>query len=375
MEQQLMKFLLSLSLRLMLWLYFPLIALLCLGLMTLVIYMICLLATSWEYWYLLWPIAFCLVPLVQFLWPIGMALLFKREKDAMELELPRDFLREVYDLVRDVAQQWDLPPPQEIRLSAASAAHVYEGENRRRILVLGGVIVAAFPREALAGVVAHELAHFAAGDTGLSRAAARRGLLMAVFEFYFRRQLVSYINPLVWLLFLYHLVFRLLYCAHSRSQEYAADAYSVDQAGKENAAASLIYLSVTENLPWANLGNIIETIVRSGEPLSRVFAEQAERARSTSPEEWQTALKKALKENTGVFDSHPSLKDRLKAMGVSSKKALKLALDQTGEPVSTLIPQWARIEERLSDQLIGPYREYYLQKMEVAQILRHRPSS
>jgi Zn-dependent protease with chaperone function len=364
----------SFFLRLLLWLYFPFIAGLCIGLITLVILMLYLLVTDFrEYWILLWGVLFCLIPLGQFLWPIGRALLIPRHKDQMELQLPRDFLRGLYDLVGKVAREWRLPTPHDIRLSADSAAHVYHDNDGQRILVLGGVIVAAFPRQVLAAVVAHELAHLKAGDTRLSRAAAKRGLLMAVFEFYFRRQLVSFVNPLVWVLFLYHLLFRLLYFAHSRGQEYAADAYAVDQAGKDNAAAALIYLSVTEKLPWAKLGNIIESVVKNGEPLSRVFAEQAERARLTSPDEWQTALKKALKETTGVFDSHPSLKDRLRAMGVSSKKALKLALDQTGEPVSTLIPQWDKIEEQLSNRLIGPYREYYLQKMEVAQILLGRP--
>jgi Zn-dependent protease with chaperone function len=291
----------------------------------------------------------------------------------MELQLPRDFMKGLYDLVSKVAKDWRLPAPDDIRLSADSAAHVYHDDYGDRILVLGGVIVAAFPREVLAAVVAHELGHFKAGDTRLTRAAARRALLMAVFEFYFQRQLVSYVNPLVWVLFLYHFLFRLLYFAHSRGQEYAADAYAVRQSGKENAAAALLYLSATEKLPWANLGNIIESVVKNGSPLSRVFAEQAERARLTSADEWQEAIKKALRETSGIFDSHPSLKDRLKAMGVSSKKAQKLALDQAGEPVCTLIPQWDKIEEQLANRLIGPYREYYLQKMELAQIVLGRP--
>jgi Zn-dependent protease with chaperone function len=369
-----MNAVLSVLLRLMLWLYFPMIAVFALVPLALVIIMTILLVTNFsEWWFLIWPLIFCAIPLIQFAWPIGFALLYRRPKDQMELELPREFMKGLYDLVGKVAREWDLPAPHDIRLSADSAAHVYQDNYGDRILVLGGVVVAAFPRAALAGVVAHELAHFKAGDTRLSRAAAKRGLLMALFEFQFRRQLISYINPLVWFLFLYHLLFRLLYAAHSRGEEYAADAYSVDQAGKENAAASLIYLSATEKLPWAKLGNVIDSIVRSGEPIQRVFAEQAERARLTTPDEWQTALKKALKEPTGVFDSHPCLKARLEAMGVSSKKALKLALDQAGAPVSTLIPQWERIEEQLSNKLLGPYREYYLAKMEAAQILLGRP--
>src|SRR5262249_27091577 len=119
----------------------------------------------------------------------------------------------------------------------------------------------------------------------------------------------------VWPLRLYHLAFRLAHAAHSRRQEYAADAYAVRQAGKEAAAAALIYLEVTERLPWSRLENIVKGCVANNQPLDSVFAEQVRLARATRPYEWEDACRKVLRVKTGRFDSHPALKERLAAGG------------------------------------------------------------
>jgi hypothetical protein len=62
-------------------------------------------------------------------------------------------------------------------------------------------------------------------------------------------------------------------------------------------------------------------------------------------------------EFTNLFDDHPCLRDRLKAMGIEPKKALRVALEQRGTPTSVLIPGWDRIEKEMSERLMLPYRE------------------
>ena len=74
---------------------------------------------------------------------------------------------------------------------------------------------------------------------------------------------------------------------------------------------------------------------------------------------------------TESFDSHPALRDRLKAMGVPPRKALKLALDQAGPPARDLVPSWPAIERKLTERLIALYRESHLIKQEMGQILRN----
>jgi Zn-dependent protease with chaperone function len=291
----------------------------------------------------------------------------------MELRLPRRQLRELIELVEDVARQRGLQPPAEIRLGADTVAHVYEDRPGHAILVIGGVAVAAFPQQALAGIIAHELAHFTFGDTRISRRGSRRALAMALLEYKFSERRISYLNPLVWLTLLYHLFYRLAWAAHSRAREYAADQHEVQLVGKHVGAAALIHATVTEYLPWARLSAIIESCLATNQPLERVFAEQARLARETSKDDWQEACRKALKQKAGLFDSHPGLKDRLAAMGVSWRKALQLALDQSGPPARDLFADWDVIERELTERLVAPFREYYLAKMEVAQIILGRP--
>src|SRR5262249_21125463 len=143
--------------------------------------------------------------------------------------------------------------------------------------------------------VAHEMAHFTAGDTRLTRRAFRHGLMMDVLEEEFRQRPLSLLNPLVWLLPLYHLALPLALAAHSGRQEFAADRYAVRQAGKEAAAVALVYFEVTHRLPWARLENILKSCVANNLPMEAVFAEQVRLARSTQPYEWEEACRKVLR--------------------------------------------------------------------------------
>jgi hypothetical protein len=93
----------------------------------------------------------------------------------------------------------------------------------------------------------------------------------------------------------------------------------------------------------------------------------------TTPSEWEDALRRELKQPPEPFDSHPTLKARLAAIGVSPKKALRLALNQAGPPARDLFEHWETIERTLTERLLIPYREAYLAKREMAQIFLGRP--
>ncbi len=365
----------SLSFRLLLWGYFPFLGGLCLGLVGLGVFFLQRAASSPFRTPWLLAAAVVLVPVGHVFWTFILVLTHRREKDPMELRVPRKHLQGLYDLVDEVARRGRMEPPAEIRLGADTVAHIYEDDAGRPILVFGGLALATFTRDALAGIIAHELAHYDAGDTGLSRRGARRALVMAVLDAWFDEHPDSSFNPLIWLVRLYHVLYRLSWAALSRQQEYAADALAAELVGEEILAASLIHLDVTERLPWSRLSSIVEASVEMNQPMREIFAEQVRRARATTFYDWQEALQKELKKKTGRLDSHPALKSRLAALGVSPKKALKLALDQAGEPVRELIPAWEAIEAELTERLIAPYREYYLAKREAAQIMLGRPLS
>jgi Zn-dependent protease with chaperone function len=360
--------------RLLLAFYFPFLALLVLGIGGLIAYLVALLADHRGVRILLFvAIAILGLTLVQVLWATRVLWSLPPRRDEMELRLPRQRLRGLYDLVAEVAQQRRLPMPQEIRLAADTVAHVYEDTKGKEILVVGGPAIGILSREALAGVVAHELAHFAAGDARLSRRGHKRSLMIELLEYRFASQGGSNLNPLVWLLRLYHLLYNLAWAADSRAREYAADRHIVAQVGKEAAAASLIHLTLTERLPGVRLSGIAEACLATGEPLHQIFAEQRQRAEGTDAYDWEEALRKELKGKTELFDSHPGLRDRLAALGVSPRKALKLALDLSGPPARELFPDWDKIEEEMTERLMIVYRENYLAKREMAQIFLGRP--
>lgn len=361
-------------LRLMLWLYLPFLIVL-VAFMGAGIYFLALLG---------WGLITCgllLLPLIiltalnmfEVLWAFRVLLVRLREKTELEVRLPNKKYTKLFDWVADVARRRRVPAPQEIWLAADTVAAVFENRHGSAVLLLGGPAVACFSQTALAGVVAHELGHIAAGDIALARRSLRPVLVMDYLDEHFRGRRWSLFNPFLWPMLLYHLAFRWLRALESRQGEYAADRYSVAHAGKEITAAALIHATVTERLPWVRLSSIAESAAVHTESLRQLFTEQMRRARHVDPSQWEEACRKELAVPTGPFDSHPALRERLKGIGVTPKKALKLALDQQGEPARDLFPDWEELEKKLSERVVDLYREVHLRKMEAGQILLGRP--
>jgi len=363
----------SFLLRLLLVFYFPLLLFLALATFAFAAYLIYLAFALPFFFLLLLPTMVLLATAIHALAVLGRWGFQRPARNPMEIRLPRDEMTGLIHFVQEIARRHQLPAPWEIRMGADTIAHVYEDDVGRRILVLGGPALAGLSQRALSGIVAHELGHFAAGDTRLSRRAFRRHVAMAVLEAYCAENTLAHFNPLIWFVRLYHLLYNLVWAAHSREQEFAADRHEVAEAGKKRAAASLILLTVTERLPWARLSSLVEGRIATNEPLETAFAEQVRMVQQTSPSEWEDALRKELRQPTEPFDSHPSLKDRLAALRVSPKRALCLALKQRGAPARNLFEDWEAIERELTERLLIPYREAYLAKREMAQIFLGRP--
>ncbi|HZU37416.1 MAG TPA: hypothetical protein VFA18_15940, partial [Gemmataceae bacterium] len=138
----------------------------------------------------------------------------------------------------------------------------------------------------------------------------------------------------------------------------------------EAAAQALILLAVAARMPWTRLSSRAESWVATNQPAKELFEEQARAARSISPSDWQDALRQELTTPTGVFDSHPSLKDRLAALHISPKKALQLTPRLSGQPASELFGRWwPRLEKQLAERLLAPYRELHLAKMDACAVV------
>src|SRR5262249_2078015 len=163
---------------------------------------------------------------------------------------------------------------------------------------------------------------------------------MGLLDYYFACQPVHRFNPVTWAIRGYHHVYFLAWCANSRVQEYAADQRTVQLVGPEQAAATLVLMEVLHHMPWADLEVVAQQYMDVHQNPPDLFAEQVRRVNRATAGEWDEAMRKAIRRKTRTSDSHPSLRDRLKAVGVAPKEALRLAMDLSGAPSTELFANW-----------------------------------
>ncbi len=275
--------------------------------------------------------------------------------DWFETKLPREQLAKLYDFVHDIAEKNGLPEPDGIRLGSVSTAHVYESNKGKRILVIGGVALAALNRDALGAIIAHELAHFHHGDTTFDRKSSWSLRLMRTLSWQMMIGPKHWIDPMLWPLAVFQVFTEMAFAASSRTQEFAADAWSAEHAGKEVVAAALIYIHVVERMSWANFADVVRLAAEVGHPSGEVFTEQARRAQSTTPEEWRKYTGKELKVNTKTFDSHPCLRERLDAIEATSEEGLRQLLNLDGYTARSLVAEWKDAERKMSITLTSAW--------------------
>lgn len=154
----------------------------------------------------------------------------------------------------------------------------------------------------------------------------------------------------------------------------AADQHSVRHVGAEETAATLLLFGALGCLPALRLANIAKDCIAQQEPLDGIFAEQQRRAQALSSTDWDDACRKALRHKTDLWSTHPSLHDRLKAIGVSAKKARALLqAKQVGTPARALFPAWRGLEKIMTEAWLDAIRVETQAKRELAQIILGRP--
>src|SRR5262245_1879738 len=183
----------------------------------------------------------------------------KREKDWFEMKLEPEFKIKLREFVVEIGRRWNMPRPDDICLSAESAAHVYESKKGKRTLVIGGMAIAALSREALAAVIAHELTHFEGGDPAFPWEKLGSCTMMLPRSEQLGNNSAHLIDPAVWPLAVFHFYVTVQQARHSREREFRCDARSATHAGPAPTAAALIYLHVVNEMPWANMMSVLAT--------------------------------------------------------------------------------------------------------------------
>ncbi|OYO17714.1 hypothetical protein CGZ94_02175 [Enemella evansiae] len=204
--------------------------------------------------------------------------------------------------VDELAALAQTAPPDRIELSPEVNAAVYQ-TKKGRSMVIGLPLLATFTVAELRSVLAHELGHFAGGDT----AASSRTLRLQVFL----RTARDHAGLLLgWFYRLYYRLYLWVSSASRRDAEYAADRLSVRATDPQTAAESFrrLYqvalawdLVEEEYLPMFPLAGARASI---GEALHGVLQQNAEPIRRAADEAIAT-------QRPAWDDSHPPTAQRI----------------------------------------------------------------
>ncbi|MEV0650358.1 M48 family metallopeptidase [Phytomonospora sp. NPDC050363] len=223
---------------------------------------------------------------------------------------------ELWEFVEETARLAGTRPPDEIHLDEDVNAWVCEVGGLlgllpgTRHLMIGLPFLSALPRGELRAIVAHECGHYVGHHTRLGPVTHRAQLAIGRVGERLRRQ---WWNPLAWPLVPYAVVFGLVATAVSRRQELEADRAAAGIAGADAMRAALRALRVV----GAGWDFYLGAYVSHGLPHGLVpkgvltgFQEMWDHRR-----EFVARLETGLPiEPPGVFDTHPHLGVRLKAL-------------------------------------------------------------
>lgn len=254
--------------------------------------------------------------LVRSLWvafppPVGLSL---RVQDAPEL----------YAVVNEIASQLKAPKFHHILLTDDFNASVIQRPRLGLLLwysnylIVGLPLMLALSPEQFRAVIAHELGHLSGNHSRfggwiyrqrytwyrLIQSLERGGnqLSLLIFD---------------WFLKLYVPFFNAYSFVLARRNEYEADKCAVDITGVQNTAETLISVGVKsrflQNNFWSDVYQQVQTEI---EPPSQIYAQmQKSFLQEINKETADLYLKASLAEETNNADTHPCLKDRLKALG------------------------------------------------------------
>ena len=253
---------------------------------------------------------------------------------------------ELVDLVRSVAGEMGTEPPARILLVPEVNAAVTQtggllGFRRgERVMVLGVPLIHALTVDQLRGVVAHELGHYAGGDTRLGAITYRAGasiyrtvenlgdhtLLGRLFSAYGRRYL-------------------LLSLRVRRQQELSADAAAVRLAGRDSHISALRRIEVTAMAFDHFLRFYLAPLWQKGYDAENAFdgyrALLADPAREAELAELEAAAQDVVAD---PFDSHPSLAERVAHAGRLPEGA---SAEQDPRPAGVLLQNSENVEREV----------------------------
>jgi hypothetical protein len=226
----------------------------------------------------------------------------------------------------------------------------------RNYLILGLPLMKGLSREQFQAVIAHELAH-------ISRRHSRFGGWV-----YRQRMTWSQILDQVrhnWVFTPFLKWYAPYFFAHTfvlaRSNEFIADRCAAEIVGARTTAETLVAAAVKlrflEEEFWPSI--VKQVYVRPDPPVSPFGAMFADDGDEPDEHTAMNRLLKAWSTHTGFDDTHPSLADRLSALGFRGVAGGPL------DPPKPPLPPPARIERSAAADLLGPYGDRVTGELDV----------
>jgi Zn-dependent protease with chaperone function len=230
---------------------------------------------------------------------------------------------------------------------------------QRNYLIVGLPLMQALSPDQFRAVLAHEMGHLSGNHsrfrgwiyrvrrtwgTMLGRLEAQGSALGQLLFTRFLRWYAPFFNAYSFVL--------------ARSNEYEADRCSAEVAGAENAGAALLRLQVGDRfLNQSYWPSVYRRVAESTEPPAGVYASLGTAVRDELPaRDLAPWVEEAWRRPTDYADTHPSLADRLTALGVSREASPRLAASAQGHPSAATFYLGSR-EVELTGQLEQAWRE------------------
>jgi Zn-dependent protease with chaperone function len=270
---------------------------------------------------------------------------------------------ELWNLVDEVRARVAGPQVDELLMNGELNAGVIQiprfgpiGRSRNYLLV-GLPLMYALTAQEFTAVIAHEFGH-------LSRSHGRFGSFIYRIRATWSRLLGALEVNRHWGQFLFRRFFGWYapyFSAYSfalvRAHEYEADQAAADAAGPDAAATALAAITVADRyLGESYWPTVFRRMRTEPEPPMTAFSGMAvSLAEARIGDQRVGWLQKALREHAGTADTHPSLADRLTALGVVPPEAIIAAQNGTAETAAQRF--LGRAEADLAQQLDRDWRD------------------
>lgn len=246
----------------------------------------------------------------------------------------------IMGLVAEVARDAGHPVPREVYLVGDTTAWValrggYMGIGGRPVLAIGYPLLGVLSLRELRAVLAHEFGHFTAGDTRLGPFIYRTRVAISNTLAAFDRE--KLLQQLAFAVFnAYGRMFLRVSHGISRAQEYAADQAAARLAGETALIGALWKLRYAGPAFDMLLQRYCQPVLQANKwpPLMDGFCSFVEAPRA-GPELREGAFQSVLAETPDPLDTHPTLLQRIAALGIDvradSVRELFLASESVAE--------------------------------------------